>query len=536
MHVSRLPIVLCCLAAIACGRSSPAPPVVTPPSGNETINGSERIGWDQRAADTAELAAIGYVLYVDGTRTPLTAVTCAAAAADAGFACSARLPALSAGSHTLQLASFITDGTVLESERSAALSVTVAPQTNAAAPPRTTAKPPSPLTWNGALVETRDHETLRVELVADGLEEPTDLAFAPDGRLLVAERAGTIRILPRAPDPAAPGDASGASAPDPALSLADDGVGDGTALLALALDPQFARTRFVFVIYTAPSRSSEPMFTLARFRESSNTLADRIVLLDGVPAAPASPAAALRFGADGKLYAAFDDGGDPRRSGDPRLAERQDRAAQSGGDHAGRSGGFDARVCRGLPIARRLRLGSATGARHPVGRRPRGRRVKSARRRAGPCRARRRNAGRCARHVTRCPRRASLRRWRSTAEVSSLRLPAACSSPRTRGGTCCASLAIVSKRSFRTASGACARSPSHRTAPSTSPTRPPSDGSCPTRDSAVGGHESHESHERHERHEKRNSTLRPEQVATLRSRPRVHHGDTESTEFGAQAA
>ena len=77
MHVSRLPIVLCCLAAIACGRSSPAPPVVTPPSGNETINGTERIGWDQRAADTVELAAIGYVLYVDGTRTPLTAVTCA---------------------------------------------------------------------------------------------------------------------------------------------------------------------------------------------------------------------------------------------------------------------------------------------------------------------------------------------------------------------------------------------------------------------------------------------------------------------------
>ena len=316
MHVSRLPIVLCCLAAIACGRSSPAPPVVTPPSGNETINGTERIGWDQRAADTAELAAIGYVLYVDGARTPLTAATCAAAAADAGFACSARLPALSPGSHTLQLASFITDGTVLESERSAALSVTVVPQTNAAVPPRTTAKPPSPQTWNGALVETGDHVTLRVELVVDGVEEPTDLAFAPDGRLLVAERAGTIRILPRAPDPARPADASGASVPDPALSLADDAAGDGTALLALALDPQFARTRFVFAIYTAPSRSGEPRFTLARFRESSNTLGDRIVLLDGVPAASASPAAALRFGADGKLYAAFDDGGDPRRSGD----------------------------------------------------------------------------------------------------------------------------------------------------------------------------------------------------------------------------
>jgi glucose/arabinose dehydrogenase len=51
--------------------------------------------------------------------------------------------------------------------------------------------------------------------------------------------------------------------------------------------------------------------------ESSNTLADRIVLLDGIPRGPRRHRrAALRFGADGKLYAAFDDGGDPRRSGD----------------------------------------------------------------------------------------------------------------------------------------------------------------------------------------------------------------------------
>jgi len=317
MHVSRLPIVVCCLAVIACDRRSPpAPPVVTPPSGSETINGMERIGWDQRAADAVELAAIGYVLYVDGTRTPLTAVACATEASAAGFACSVRLPTLSPGTHTLQLASLVTDGTVLESERSASLSVTVVPQTNAALKPRSATKPPSPQVWNGTVVETRDHVTLRVELVANGFEEPTDLAFAPDGRVLIAERAGTIRILPRASGSSGAADAGRTPVPDPALSLADDSGDDATALLALALDPQFERTRFVFAVYTARSRSGDPMFTLARFRESSNTLGDRIVLVDGVRAASPSPAAALRFGADGKLYAAFDDGGDPRRSGD----------------------------------------------------------------------------------------------------------------------------------------------------------------------------------------------------------------------------
>ena len=58
------------------------------------------------------------------------------------------------------------------------------------------------------------------------------------------------------------------------------------------------------------------MFRLARFREANDTLADRVVLLDEVDAPAAHAAAALRFGADGKLYATFDDGGNPVVAGD----------------------------------------------------------------------------------------------------------------------------------------------------------------------------------------------------------------------------
>jgi glucose/arabinose dehydrogenase len=306
--MSRLAVVLCCLAVAACDRKSPAPPVVTPPAGAETINGTERIGWDQRAADTAELATISYAIYVDGTRTPLTAVTCATQATAAGFACSARLPALPAGSHTLQIASFVADGTVLESDRSASLSVSVVPQINVSLPPPGTTAARPPRVWDGTRVDLPDRVTLRVELVAEGFEETADLAFAPDGRLFVADRAGTIHILPP--------QSVRTSAPDPALSLAEESPHGGAPILAIAVDPEFGRTHFAFAIYTAASRAGGRMFRLARFRESSNTLGDRIVLLDGIPADAPSPAAALRFGGDGKLYAAFDDGGDPRRSRD----------------------------------------------------------------------------------------------------------------------------------------------------------------------------------------------------------------------------
>ncbi len=147
--------------------------------------------------------------------------------------------------------------------------------------------------------------SLRLERVADGLREPTDAAFTPDGRLFIAEREGRIRIVH-----------DGSLNTDPALTLDDVWSAGGNGLLAIAIDPQFERTHFVYVIYTAASRSGEPTFRLARFRDVKGTLGDRAVLLDAVPAARTGAAASLRFGPDGKLYAAFDAGGDPRRIGD----------------------------------------------------------------------------------------------------------------------------------------------------------------------------------------------------------------------------
>lgn len=282
----RLWIVVCCLTLIACDKKTPpAAPIVESPAAVETITGSERVGWDQPAADTVELAGIGYAIYVDGTRAALAEVTCAAAAAAAGFPCTARMPAMSAGPHTLELASFVTDGAVLESARSAPLRVNRVAQTVSAA----------------ITPQLRRGLAARSDVAAGNLESPVDVAFAPDGRIFVVERGG-IRVIP-------------ASVSGSVLASALT-PGEGERLLAIALDPAFARTHHVFTISAAPSRSGDVVFTLARFREVANTLGDRVTLLDGVTAS-ASPSAALRFGPDGRLYAGFDDGGDARRRRDP---------------------------------------------------------------------------------------------------------------------------------------------------------------------------------------------------------------------------
>jgi hypothetical protein len=279
--VSRRWIIVCGLAFISCG-SSPPPPVVGGSAGSDTINGSERIGWDQAAADAVELATFGYAIYVDGARTEAAGVTCASAAAAGGFSCTARLPSMSPGAHTLELAAFTSDGALLESARSAPLHVTVA---------QMTANESAPALRNGL--------TLHNSLV-DGLTSPTDIAFTTDGRIFIAEREGQIRVV-----------SNSRLREQPAISLADE-IGPDGQLLAIALDPQFERTHYAFVIYTAITRSGAPAFTLARYREVSNTFGDRAILLDNLPQSAIAPAAALRFGPDGKLYAAYDDGGDVR--------------------------------------------------------------------------------------------------------------------------------------------------------------------------------------------------------------------------------
>ena len=76
------------------------------------------------------------------------------------------------------------------------------------------------------------------------------------------------------------------------------------------IDPDFARSGFFYAVYT----TSEG-FRVARFHEIGDVFAERVVMLDGI-AASTSPAAALRFGPDARLYVGFDDGGVAARAGD----------------------------------------------------------------------------------------------------------------------------------------------------------------------------------------------------------------------------
>jgi glucose/arabinose dehydrogenase len=135
------------------------------------------------------------------------------------------------------------------------------------------------------------------------------MAFAADGSVLLAERRGRIvfTTVREIADAAVAG--SGAAEID-GLYITGDNRG---GVIDLVLDPQFERTRYVYALYVVIGADGAPQFEIARFREAGGRLGERAVLVDRLPASPVRPAAALEFGPDGKLYAAFDDGGDPAR-------------------------------------------------------------------------------------------------------------------------------------------------------------------------------------------------------------------------------
>jgi len=250
-----------------------------------TISGRERLGWDQQAPDAAELGRYTYVVYVDGRPVDLPGAACGALSGEGPTAsCASPLPALQNGQHTLELATRLTVGdTVLESAKSAPLVVTVS---------GSIASGSAASTASAGVLRFSEATPHVVEMIVSGLDRPSGLARLPDGRLLVAERGGRIRIVE-----------AGVLLAAPAADLADADSGDDESV-SLAVAPDFASTRHVYVGYVARDAERARIGRVVRFREVAGTLGEAAVLVDGLPVQSGAPR--LRIGPDGALYVGTD--------------------------------------------------------------------------------------------------------------------------------------------------------------------------------------------------------------------------------------
>jgi glucose/arabinose dehydrogenase len=132
--------------------------------------------------------------------------------------------------------------------------------------------------------------------VATGLQSPTAMAIAPDGRIFITEQGGALRVVK-----------NGALLSQPFLTLSVNSVSE-RGLLGVAFDPDFASNGFVYVYYTtatAPIHNRVSRFTASATSPDVVQAGSEVQLLN-LPTLNAGNhnGGAIHFGADGRLYIA----------------------------------------------------------------------------------------------------------------------------------------------------------------------------------------------------------------------------------------
>ncbi len=147
----------------------------------------------------------------------------------------------------------------------------------------------------------------RIVQVATGLDKPWGMAWLPDGRMLVTEKSGRLRLI----------GADGDLDPKPIGGTPKVFARGQGGLLDVTLHPDYKRTGWIYLSYSAPG-SGGASTAVMRARLSGRQLADQQVIFEADKKSGGGRhfGSRIRFGPDGLLYVTTGERGQESRAQD----------------------------------------------------------------------------------------------------------------------------------------------------------------------------------------------------------------------------
>ncbi len=150
--------------------------------------------------------------------------------------------------------------------------------------------------WLAATAALADGESAEADFevrpYASGLDEPVAMAFAPDGRLFVAEKGGGVRII------------RDGTVLEPPFATVDVHDFLESGLLGLTLDPDFENNHYVYVFATVSLEEQN----IIRYTDEGGAGTNATVIRRHLPSRGSfHNGGCLKVGPDGKLYFSIGD-------------------------------------------------------------------------------------------------------------------------------------------------------------------------------------------------------------------------------------
>jgi glucose/arabinose dehydrogenase len=142
---------------------------------------------------------------------------------------------------------------------------------------------------------SNDKENPDIEVIAENLDIPWEIAFLPTGEMLVTERPGTLLKIGENREVVE--EISGV-----------EHVGEG-GLMGLALHPNFLENNYIYLYLTSRDESGL-INRVESYKLQGNSLSDKKLILKGIKGAQYHDGGRIKFGPDGKLYITTGDAGD----------------------------------------------------------------------------------------------------------------------------------------------------------------------------------------------------------------------------------